>query len=63
MPAYKFSIFKAQGQTLQRMGLILIHQCFAHGQLYVAISRVTKMDGILIFSPATTKFANSQELN
>ena len=31
---------KAQGQTLERVGIFLAAQCFAHGQLYVAASRV-----------------------
>ena len=47
---------QAQGQTLQRMGLVLADkQCFSHGQLYVALSRVTSMEGIKIFSPNTCK--------
>ena len=47
---------QAQGQTLQRMGLVLSNkQCFSHGQLYVALSRVTSMEGIKIYSPNTCK--------
>ena len=34
------TINKAQGQTLQRVGVYLPQPCFAHGQLYVAASRV-----------------------
>ena len=37
----------AQGQTLQqRVGVFLRNQCFAHGQLYVAASRVGHPDHI-----------------
>uniref|UniRef100_H3H6K4 Uncharacterized protein n=1 Tax=Phytophthora ramorum TaxID=164328 RepID=H3H6K4_PHYRM len=32
---------KVQGQTVQYLGLYLATPCFSHGQLYVAISRVT----------------------
>uniref|UniRef100_A0A183CL31 ATP-dependent DNA helicase n=1 Tax=Globodera pallida TaxID=36090 RepID=A0A183CL31_GLOPA len=53
MPPHKL-ILKAQGQTLQRMGLVLNgKQCFSHGQVYVAMSRVTTMAGIRVFSPHT----------
>ncbi|KAL3088418.1 hypothetical protein niasHT_021227 [Heterodera trifolii] len=44
--------FKAQGQTLQRMALVLNgRQCFSHGQVYVAMSRVTQMDSIRVYAP------------
>ena len=38
--AFAMTINKAQGQTLQRMGLFLPSQVFSHDQLYVALSRV-----------------------
>jgi hypothetical protein len=39
-PALAMTINRAQGQTLSRVGLDVQDQCFAHGQLYVAFSRV-----------------------
>ncbi|KAL3105716.1 hypothetical protein niasHT_029001 [Heterodera trifolii] len=48
---FAMTINKAQGQTLQRMALVLNgRQCFSHGQVYVAMSRVTQMDGIRVFA-------------
>ncbi len=38
--AFAMTINKAQGQTLDRVGVYLPDPCFAHGQLYVAASRV-----------------------
>ena len=38
--AFAMTINKAQGQTLERVGVYLCNKCFAHGQLYVAVSRV-----------------------
>ena len=41
VPAFAMTINKAQGQTVHNMGLYLPKPCFSHGQLYVALSRVT----------------------
>jgi hypothetical protein len=30
-------------------------QCFSHGQVYVAMSRVTSINGIRVFSPSTCR--------
>ena len=46
---YCMSINKSQGQTLQRVGLYLPNPVFSHGQLYVALSRVSRPDSITVF--------------
>jgi ATP-dependent exoDNAse (exonuclease V) alpha subunit len=42
------TINKAQGQTLEFVGIQLETQPFAHGQLYVALSRVGSPDRIKV---------------
>ena len=37
--AFAMTINKAQGQSLRRVGIYLRHPVFAHGQMYVALSR------------------------
>jgi ATP-dependent exoDNAse (exonuclease V) alpha subunit len=46
--AYAMTINKAQGQSLNRVGLYLDKQVFSHGQLYVALSRATSPDRVSI---------------
>ncbi|XP_076039456.1 uncharacterized protein LOC143024528 [Oratosquilla oratoria] len=48
---YAMTINKSQGQTFERCWLLLdTVQCFTHGQLYVACSRVTNWDSLILYT-------------
>ncbi|XP_019176499.1 PREDICTED: ATP-dependent DNA helicase PIF1-like [Ipomoea nil] len=46
MLSYAMTINKSQGQTLSTVGLLLRKPVFVHGQLYVALSRVSSPRGL-----------------
>ncbi len=51
--AFALTINKAQGQTLRHLGLDLRSPVFSHGQLYVALSRVTSPHNISALLPSS----------
>ena len=58
--AFAMTINKSQGQTLLNVGVWLSDTCFAHGQLYVAVSRVGSPSSIkLAIRPIDEKPENA----
>jgi ATP-dependent DNA helicase PIF1 len=51
--AWAITIHKAQGQTFQNVVIDLGGGAFAHGQVYVALSRCTSLQGITLKRPVT----------
>lgn len=47
--AFAMTIHKSQGQTFDKVGIYLEHPVFAHGQLYVAMSRCRNADQLKVF--------------
>lgn len=53
--AWAITIHKSQGQTVDRLIVDLRGGTFAPGQLYVALSRCTSMDGLVLSRPVMPK--------
>jgi hypothetical protein len=49
--SFAITVNKSQGQSLAVVGVDLRHAVFTHGQLYVALSRVTTLDGLCLLLP------------
>lgn len=48
--SFAMTINKSQGQTLENVGIYLRHQCFSHGQLYVALSRARSSSKVKVIT-------------
>lgn len=55
-PAYCVTVHKSQGQTLSRIAIIADTDAFAHGLVYVALSRVGKWADVTFHSPRCETF-------
>lgn len=53
--AWAITIHKSQGKTFEKVLIDLERGAFAHGQAYVALSRCTTLDGIILKRPLTYK--------
>ena len=51
--AFAVTIHKSQGKTFERALIDVGRGTFAHGQMYVALSRCTTLDGIVLMKPIT----------
>jgi len=45
---FAMTVNKSQGQSRKKVGVDLRTDAFTHGQLYVALSRVTSLDGLTL---------------
>ncbi|EMD30466.1 hypothetical protein CERSUDRAFT_61142 [Gelatoporia subvermispora B] len=56
------TINKAQGQSLKQVGLDLRVPVFTHGQLYVALSRVTSAARIKVLFPSDSESTTTKNI-
>ncbi len=65
MLAWAVTIHKGQGKTFDKVIIDIGSGTFAHGQMYVALSRCTTLEGIILKKPALKKhiWTNYQVMN
>lgn len=49
--SWAITIHKSQGKTFEKVIIDIGNGCFAHGQMYVALSRCTSLEGIILKKP------------
>jgi hypothetical protein len=60
--AFALSINKAQGQSVKTVGIFLETPVFAHGQLYVALSRATASNNVKVLLPSDSIGSTTQNI-
>ena len=55
MLAWAVTIHKSQGKTFDNVIIDIGSGAFAHGQTYVALSRCTSLEGIVLMKPLLKK--------
>ena len=58
--SFAITVNKSQGQSLTTVGVDLRHAVFTHGQLYVAMSRVTTIAGLSVLLPTLSDSEGSR---
>ena len=58
-PCFAMTINKAQGQTLDFVGVYLTQDVFTHGQLYVALSRVRNSTCVAVLTNNTDGYTKN----
>ena len=51
---FAMTVNKSQGQSLEKVGVDLRTDAFTHGQLYIALSQVTSLDGLTLLPSRDT---------
>ena len=57
--AYALTMNRVQSQTFHHVGIDFTRQAFSHGQLYTAISRITRPQNLRVYFPLDDFVANN----